>query len=77
MKGKIAFEEHCGIRETVDETRAYAGDSGFFDDFTRQLLDLDAERLRNMDRTGIEFALLSLNAPGIQRILDRDRKSVV
>jgi gamma-resorcylate decarboxylase len=72
MKGKIAFEEHCGIRETVDETRAYAGDSGVFDDFTRQLLDLDAERLRNMDKTGIEFALLSLNAPGIQRILDRD-----
>jgi 2,3-dihydroxybenzoate decarboxylase len=72
MKGKIAFEEHFGIKETVDETRSFAGDSGVWDDFTRQLLDLDAERLRNMDKTGIELALLSLNSPGIQRILDRD-----
>jgi predicted TIM-barrel fold metal-dependent hydrolase len=72
MKGKIAFEEHFGIKETVDETRSFAGDSGVWDDFTRQLLDLGDERLRNMDRTGIELALLSLNAPGIQRILDRD-----
>src|SRR5262245_17389990 len=72
MKGKIAFEEHFGIRETVDETRSFAGDSGVWDDFTRQLLDLDDERLRFMDKTGIELAILSLNAPGIQRILDRD-----
>jgi predicted TIM-barrel fold metal-dependent hydrolase len=70
MKGKIAFEEHFALRETLEQTRSFAGDSGVWDDFTRQILDLDDERLERMDDTGIELALLSLNAPGLQRILD-------
>ena len=72
MQGKIAFEEHFAIEETLEETRSFAGDSGIWDDFMRQILDLDDERLERMDNTGIEFALLSLNAPGVQRILDAD-----
>lgn len=72
MKGKIGFEEHFAIQETLEETRSFAGDSGIWNDFTRQILDLDGERLEHMDNTGIEFALLSLNAPGVQRILDAD-----
>ena len=72
MQGKIAFEEHMAIPETVAETRSFAGDSGRWDDFTLQLLDVGARRLGNMDDTGIEFALLSLNAPGVQKILDTD-----
>lgn len=72
MQGKIAFEEHMAIPETVAETRSFAGDSGRWDDFTLQLMDVGARRLGNMDDTGIEFALLSLNAPGVQRILDTD-----
>lgn len=72
MKNKIAFEEHFAIQETLEETRSFAGDSGVWDDFTRQILDLDDERLERMDATGIEYALLSLNAPGIQKILDAD-----
>ncbi|MDE0003919.1 MAG: amidohydrolase family protein [Rhodospirillaceae bacterium] len=72
MQGKIAFEEHMAIPETVAETRSFAGDSGRWDDFTLQLLDVGARRLGNMDETGIEFALLSLNAPGVQGILDTD-----
>jgi gamma-resorcylate decarboxylase len=72
MQGKIAFEEHFAIEETLEQTRSFAGDSGQWDDFTRQVLDLETERLERMDNTGIEFALLSLNAPGVQRILDRD-----
>jgi gamma-resorcylate decarboxylase len=70
MQGKIAFEEHFAVEETLEETRAFAGDSGQFDEFRRQILDLDAERLERMDSTGIEIALLSLNAPGVQRIVD-------
>ena len=70
MKNKIAFEEHFAIEETLEQTRSFAGDSGVWDDFTREILDLGNERLEHMDRTGIEFALLSLNAPGIQRILN-------
>jgi gamma-resorcylate decarboxylase len=70
MQGKIGFEEHFAIEETLEETKAFAGDSGQFDDFARQLLDLEIERLKHMDATGIGFALLSLNAPGVQRIVD-------
>src|ERR1700755_2287001 len=70
MDGKIAFEEHFAIEDTLEQSRSFAGDSGVWDAFTRQLLDLDAERLGHMDAAGIEFALLSLNAPGIQSILD-------
>jgi predicted TIM-barrel fold metal-dependent hydrolase len=70
MKNKIAFEEHFAIEETLEQTRSFAGDSGVWDDFTREILDLGNERLDHMDKTGIEFALLSLNAPGVQRILN-------
>jgi len=70
MKGKIAFEEHMAIEETVEATRAFSEDSGHWDDHVRQLLDLGNERLEHMDRTGIEYAIQSLNAPGIQGILD-------
>lgn len=77
MKGKIAFEEHFAIEETLEETRSFAGDSGKWEQFTRQILDLEDERLQHMDDTGIEFALLSLNSPGVQRILDPEQALVV
>ena len=72
MKGKIVFEEHCAIEETVEATRSFAGDSGIWDEFTQRLLDVGSERLEGMDKTGIEFAILSINAPGVQGILDVD-----
>ena len=70
MKGKIAFEEHMAIEETCQETKSFAGESGRWDDFTNQILDMGSRRLDNMDVTGIEFALQSLNAPGVQGIVD-------
>ncbi|HEY6538011.1 MAG TPA: amidohydrolase family protein [Candidatus Dormibacteraeota bacterium] len=36
----------------------------------RRLLEVDAERLEEMDKSGIDFALLSLNMPGIQGEID-------
>ena len=70
MKGKIAFEEHVAIEETIEATRSFSGESGRWDDHVREILDLGNERLDHMDRSGIEFAILSLNAPGIQSVLD-------
>ena len=70
MQGKIAFEEHFAVEETLEETKAFAGDSGQFDVFQRQILDLETERLERMDANGIALAILSLNAPGVQRITD-------
>ncbi len=72
MKDKIGFEEHVAIEETIGETRAFAGDSDRWDEFTEEILDLDTKRLAFMDEAGIELALLSLNAPAVQAILDRD-----
>ena len=72
MKGKVAFEEHMAIEETLQATHKFAGESGRWDDFTKEILDLDDIRLETMDKTGIEFAILSNNAPGVQAILDTD-----
>lgn len=73
MQGKIAFEEHMAIEETLGDTKPFAGESGRLDEFNKEIMDVDAMRLEAMDRTGIEYALLSLNAPGVQAILDTDR----
>lgn len=72
MDGKIVFEEHMAIPETLEETRNFAGESADYDDFTREILDMGDYRLELMDKTGIEFALLSNNAPGVQGIFDVD-----
>jgi 2,3-dihydroxybenzoate decarboxylase len=72
MKGKIAFEEHMAIPETTEETRDFAGESSDFSHFTKEILDLDDIRLKTMDATGIELAILSLYAPGVQSILDTE-----
>ncbi|MFP6711059.1 MAG: amidohydrolase family protein [Rhodospirillales bacterium] len=70
MQGKIVFEEHMAIPETLGNTKAFAGDSGKWEEFERQILDMGSERLELMDKNGIEFAILSNNAPGVQAILD-------
>lgn len=77
MQGKIAFEEHFAVEETLEQTRAFAGDSARLGDFMRQILDLGRERLDHMDSTGIEIAILSLNAPGVQRIVDTREAAAV
>ncbi len=63
------------IDETLDQSRAVAAGSGRWDEFTLELLDMD-QRLAAMDRAGIELLILSLNAPGIQSILDREEAVV-
>lgn len=70
MKGKIAFEEHMSLQETLEDSRTFAGGSANWQDFARQILDVGDERLERMDKNGIEYAILSLNAPAIQAILD-------
>ena len=70
MQGKIAFEEHMAVEETIEATRSFSGESGHWDDHVRQIMDLGDERLGHMDDTGIEYAILSLNAPGVQAVLD-------
>ncbi len=73
MLGKIALEEHISLQETLEDSRAFAGGSASWKDFERQILDIGDERLAGMDKNGIEFTILSLNAPAIQGILDTKR----
>ena len=75
MKGKIAFEEHMAIEETLGHSRAVAAESGRWDEFALELLDMD-KRLAAMDWAGIELLILSLNAPGIQSILNQEEAVV-
>ncbi len=72
MIGKITLEEHFGLEETLRESAEYAV-PGKLNVLERRLLDLDDERLREMDAHGIAFAILSLNAPGVQSVHDSAR----
>src|SRR2546425_2247772 len=69
MNNKIALEEHFAIEDSLRESAEYAvpGQSNVLE---RRLIDLDAERLSEMDSNGIGFAILSLNAPGVQSMFD-------
>ncbi len=72
MNNKIALEEHFGIADSLRESAEYAV-PGQWNVLERRLIDLDGERLEEMDRHGIGFAILSLNAPGVQSMWDATR----
>ena len=62
MQGKIALEEHFAVTETQYPVAPKS--------LQADLLDFEAKRLEEMDLFGIEFAVLSLNAPAVQEVLD-------
>lgn len=71
MQGKIALEEHFAIADTAAGPKQFAGDGDdAWADLRRRLLDIHDLRLAEMDRHGIELAILSLNAPALQTITD-------
>src|SRR5437870_1502974 len=77
---RIASEEAFVTAEILDGYRELLregshGDPGFADlwghfmkpgPVVRRLLDLDAERIHDMDQTGIARQILLLTAPGVQ-----------
>jgi 2,3-dihydroxybenzoate decarboxylase len=69
MSEKIALEEHFALPETLDDSKAYAAD-GSWRQLQPRLIDLDGERLAEMDRNGIAISVLSLNAPAVQAVAD-------
>lgn len=72
MDGKIAFEEHMSIPETLEDAKQFAGGSADWESFRSEILDIGEIRLNHMDKNGIGFTILSLNAPAVQAILDTD-----
>ena len=64
----IALEEHFATPELARYSAATAtvAQPGVWAEALRRLLDLTEERLPAMDASGVDVAVLSLNAPGIQ-----------
>lgn len=72
MQGKIALEEHFAIEDTLMESKAFLPDS-IWGELSSRLMDMDGQRLEEMDKHGIEMMILSLNAPTIQAMPDRKK----
>jgi gamma-resorcylate decarboxylase len=68
MQGKVAVEEHFRIEETTGSEGRYPG--SYWSGLSAKLLDMHGERLAEMDKSGIEIAVISLNSNAIQGIPD-------
>ena len=69
MQGKVGLEEHFAITETVNDSLGFLPER-LWSEMRARLLDFHDERLRQMDKHGIEITVLSLNAPAVQAIPD-------
>ena len=67
MLRKIAVEEHFALPGSLGAATRHA--SPYWAELGGKLTDFDERRLAAMDRAGIELAVLSLNAPGVQHLL--------
>jgi gamma-resorcylate decarboxylase len=65
MRGKIGFEEHFAIEDTIEDSAGFLPDECWLE-LKSRLLDIHDRRLRLMDEYGMEMMILSLNAPAIQ-----------
>ena len=68
MQGKITLEEHFALAETFTNTMRFS--NSMAEDLRRRLMDLQGDRLKEMDKFGIEFAIQSLNSPAVQAVTD-------
>jgi predicted TIM-barrel fold metal-dependent hydrolase len=74
MEGKVALEEHFSteINNKYWDSHGEGARNGlaYTKDIEERLLDPE-KMLREMDRAGIEFSILSLTSPGVQSLVDR------
>ncbi len=70
MQGKIAVEEHFRIAETKGSEARYPG--SYWAALPDKLLDMHGPRLAEMDKNGIEIAVISLNSNAIQGMFEVD-----
>jgi len=67
MNGKIGLEEHFATADTLDDSKGFLGDA-VWPELESRLMDIQARRIAEMDRHGMQMMILSLNAPAIQAI---------
>lgn len=70
MIGKICLEEHFAIPDTVHFSKRFCFPEAW-EGLKKNLLDIQQQRLAEMDKNGVEVMVISLNAPAIQAIPDR------
>lgn len=76
MIGKIGLEEHFAIPETLQDSAGFVpGD--YWKELSKRLLDIHEDRLREMDQNGMQMMILSLNAPAVQAIPDRNKANEI
>ena len=68
MQGKIAVEEHFALPETTAASARWP--TSYWSGINARHLDFFNRRLTEMDASGIELAVLSLNADAIQAMPD-------
>jgi 2,3-dihydroxybenzoate decarboxylase len=69
MNGKIALEEHFALPE-YNQYRPHFLGEGLWEQVQRRIVDFTELRLPEMDRHGIEYAVVSLTSPGVQGEID-------
>jgi predicted TIM-barrel fold metal-dependent hydrolase len=75
MQGKIAVEEHFAIPDTTDRSMRYQTE--YWTGLPPRLFDMHDRRLAEMDATGIELEIISLNSNGVQSVLDPQKAAVL
>ena len=75
MQGKVILEEHFAVQATLNDPRTFTPE--IWRRLGPQLLDIEKMRLPEMDANGIEWMILSLNAPAVQAIWDVNRAVAV
>ena len=76
MLGKIALEEHYAIEDTLQDSNGYLP-AETWDELSERLLDIEGRRIDEMDENGVQMMILSLNAPAVQAIYDRERANEI
>lgn len=75
MQGKVALEEHFATPATLADSQVFG--AHVWDELGPRLTDFQDKRLRLMDASGVEWMILSLNAPAVQAIADVPRAIAV
>lgn len=69
MDGKIGLEEHFALEGTLGDSESFTA-KATWQGLRANLLDIQDQRLRQMDDHGIEIMILSLNSPAVQAVTD-------
>ncbi|MFT3866441.1 MAG: amidohydrolase family protein [Solirubrobacterales bacterium] len=75
--GKIALEEHFVTPELEGVIGAVGWDPAEWAKVIERLEDTEGRRLEEMDRLGIDLAVLSLGSDGIQGVADPDEATAI